>query len=321
MLDSVMDAVPGSTMSPSERDVFLRDAMAGLLASPKRLPGKYLWDETGSILFDRICDHADYYPTGCERALLPRVARGIADLVGPGATIVEFGSGASRKIRTLFDALDRPARYVAIDISQQYLEASVGRLRPDYPAIEMITLCADYSGPVRLPIVPDGPVLGFFPGTTIGNSLPHEAEALLARTRETLGPSRFLIGADPTQDAESLLRAYGGCDGLMPVFHLNVLERLRRELGAEIDDDVFAHEARILRDPFRMEAHLVAARPTTWRLGGKTIAFAAGESLRTDTSHKYEPKAFRALAERAGWVAERLWLDPDERFGLHLLRA
>lgn len=321
MANPVTDAVPGLPASQSEREVFLQDAIAGLLVSPKQLPGKYLWDETGSILFDRICDHPDYYPTRCEMALLPSVARDIADLIGPAATIVEFGSGASRKIRTLFDALDRPTRYVAVDISQEYLEASIARLRPDYPDIEMISLCADYSGPVRLPIMPDGPVLGFFPGTSIGNVLPHETEALLARARETLGPSRFLIGVDPTQDAKPLQRAYGDCDGLMSAFHLNVLERLRRELGAEIEGDAFVHEARILHDPFRMEAHLVAVRPTAWHLGGRTIAFATGDSIRTDTSHKYDPRAFQALAGRAGWVAERLWLDPEERFGLHLLRA
>lgn len=314
MTDGVMDAAMGT-------DEFRAAAITGLSATPKVLPGKFLWDEAGSILFDRICAHPDYYPTRREMAVLSEIVPELAALIGPGATIVEFGSGASRKIRTLLDALERPARYIALDISHDYLVASVDRLRADYPAIEMIPVCADYSGSVQLPVALDGPVLGFFPGTSICNVLPREAEALLARARETLGPSHFLIGADPTQEEEPLQRAYGACGGLMPAFHLNLLERLRRECGVEMDIDAFRHEARILHDPFRMEAHLVAVRPTTLRLVGTTIAFAAGESIRTDASYKYAPAVFQALAARAGWAAERLWLDPDGRFGLHLLRA
>ncbi len=308
-------------MTQAEREEFLRDTIAGLTATPKRLPGKYLWDEAGSVLFDRICHHPDYYPTGRETALLPQAAGDIARCLGPGATIVEFGSGASRKIRTLLDALDRPARYVAIDISRDYLDASVRRLAEDYPQVAMIPVCADYAKPVHLDFERDGPVLGFFPGTSIGNVAPQEAQDLLERARETLGESRFLIGADPTRDEDRLRKAYGACGGLMPAFHMNLLERLTRELGATVEADAFRHEARILSDPFRMEAHLVACRANALRLGDHSVRFTVGESVRTDTSHKYTPDAFRTLAARAGWTPERLWLDPDGTFSLHLLRS
>ena len=303
----------------TERSAFLREVIAGLSARPKTLPGKFLWDEAGSVLFDRICDHPDYYPTRRETALLPEAARELAGLLGPHATIVEFGSGASRKIRTLLDALDRPARYVAIDISRDYLDASVRRLQPDYPDVAMTAVCADYSQAVQLPPVGDGPVLGFFPGTSIGNVSPEEARAFLARARETLGPNRLLVGADPTRDEARLRRAYGESGGLMPAFHLNLLERLVRELGAGIECDAFRHEARILPEPFRMEAHLVASRANTWRLDGHAIAFEAGETVRTDISHKYAPREFQALAMRSGWACERLGLDSDGAFSLHLL--
>lgn len=302
-------------------DEFLGDVLAGLSESPRRLPGKYIWDEAGSVLFDRICDHPDYYPMRGETALLPDAAREAAGLVGPGATIVEYGSGASRKTRTLLDALDRPARYVAIDISRDFLEASVRRLATDYPGIAMIPVCADFSKPIRLPFEDDGPVLGYFSGTSIGNLAPAQARAFLARARETLRASRFLVGTDPTQDEDRLRRAYGACGGLMPALHLNMLTRLKRELGAEIEEDAFRHEVRILREPFRVEAHLVAARASTWRLGERRFAFEAGESVRTDTSHKYAPDAFRALAAEAGWTPERVWLHPEGAFGLHLLRG
>ncbi|TXM75956.1 L-histidine N(alpha)-methyltransferase [Methylobacterium sp. WL103] len=304
----------------AERDAFLRATLAGLGQTPKRLPGKYLWDEAGSILFDRICDHPDYYPTRREMALLPQAVPEIATLVGPGATIVEYGSGASRKIRTLLDGLDRPRRYVAIDISRDYLETSVRTLAQDYPEIAMIPVCSDYAEPIRLPVdLADGPVLGFFPGTSIGNLAPAEAEAFLARARDTLGPSHLLVGADPTQDADRLQRVYGGCDGLMPALHLNYIGRLNRELDAGIDRDAFRHEIRILRDPLRVEAHLVAARADTWHLGTDAVHFAAGESVRTDVSHKHSPDVFQALAGRAGWTPKNVWLDPDGLFSLHLL--
>ncbi|GEP09056.1 L-histidine N(alpha)-methyltransferase [Methylobacterium gnaphalii] len=305
-----------------EREEFRREAVAGLTSMPKGLPGKFLWDETGSRIFDRICDEPDYYPTRCEAALLPEAIREVAALVGPGATVVEYGSGASRKVRSLLDALDRPARYVAVDISREYLEASVQRLAGDYPSVVMTPVCADYAKPIRLPLsCSDGPVLGFFPGSSIGNFAPSDAEGLLARMRDTLGSSRLLIGADPTLDEMQLRMAYGRSGGLMRAFHLNILHRMNRELGADFDLSDFRHEARILRNPFRVEAHLVASQAKTYRVDGTEIRFEAGESVRTDTSHKYEPAAFRALAERGGWTSERIWLDHDQRFSLHLLSA
>ncbi|GJD79064.1 dimethylhistidine N-methyltransferase [Methylobacterium gregans] len=301
-------------------EAFAEAVRAGLAARPRTLPGTFLWDEAGSVLFDRICDSPDYHPTGRETALLPAVAEAVAGLVGPGASVVEYGSGASRKVRTLLDALDRPARYLALDISRDYLESSVARLAPDYPAVAMTAVCADYGGPVRLPVrLDDGPVLGFFPGTSIGNFPPEAAQGLLARIRDTLGPSRLLVGVDPTQDEDRLRRSYGG--PLMAEFHRNILVRMRRELDVELHPDGFAHAVRIEPEPFRVEAHLVARGAQAIRLDADTFTFADGESVRTDTSHKYPPDAFRALAERAGWLPERVWLDPDGLFSLHLLRT
>ncbi|WP_336488781.1 L-histidine N(alpha)-methyltransferase [Methylobacterium nigriterrae] len=306
----------------AERAEFLRDALTGLTAPVKAVPGKYLWDGTGSDLFDRICGHADYYPTRQEMALLPRAAAEVAARVGTGATVVEFGSGASRKIRTLLDALERPAAYVAIDIARDYLAAAVRRLAPDYPAVAMISACADYTKPVRLPVETAGrTILGFYPGTTIGNFPPAEAIAFLERARATLGPSLFLVGTDATTDPERLRRAYAGSDGLMAAFHLNLLARLNRELNADLDPDNFRHAIRLCGDPSRVEAHLVARSDATYSLGGEAISFAAGESVRTDTSHKYGPDAFRTLAATAGWRVAETWQDKAGHFNLHLLEG
>ena len=303
-------------------DEFLRDALVGLTAGSKTLPGKFLWDETGSDLFDRICHNADYYPTAQETALLPQVAADVARAVAPGVTVVEFGSGASRKIRTLLDALDSPSGYVAIDISGAYLEAAIRRLAPDYPDITMVPVCADYSKPVQLPVsAGPGGILGFYPGTSIGNFDPRDAGLFLERARGTLGPSLFLVGADGTTDPARLERAYGGADGLMAAFHRNILTRLNRECGADFDIDNFRHEVRLLPEPFRVEAHLVAIRPAIYRLGDGSIAFAASESIRTDTSHKYTADAFQAVARASGWQPRALWQADGGSFNLHLLQA
>ncbi|SFL13687.1 L-histidine N(alpha)-methyltransferase [Methylorubrum salsuginis] len=303
-------------------ETFLRDALAGLTAPTKTLPGKYLWDDTGSDLFDRICAHPDYYPTKHEMALLPEVAADVAGIVGAGVGVVEFGAGASRKIRVLLDAMEAPEAYVALDISGDFLAAAIARLAPDYPHVTMTPFAADYSRPIRLPEGLAGKnVLGFFAGTSIGNFSPDEAAGFLARARDTLGVSRFLVGADPTRDPDRLKRAYGACDGLMPALHLNLLARMNRELGADFALDNFRHEARVVDAPFRVEAHLVALRPAIYRLGGREIRFEPGESIRTDTSHKYAPAAFRALAERGGWRPEKMWLDQQGAFSLHLLRG
>lgn len=312
--------MPTTPPETSETAAFLRDALAGLSAEPRALPGKYLWDVEGSTLFDQICNSRDYYPTGREMALLPAVATDVAARVGAGVTVVEYGSGASRKIRVLLDALREPQRYVALDISWDFLCSAIDRLAQDYPGVEMIPVHADYSQSITLPVDLAGDqVLGFFPGTSISNFSPDQAIGFMERVRETLGPSWFLIGVDPTRDEERLLRAYGGSDGLMAALHLNLLARANRELGANFDLAAFRHEARVLPEPFRVEAHLVATRDTECRLGDQFFRFTAGSTIHTDNSYKYEPDTFQDIARRGGWTPVTVWLDDTGMFSLHLL--
>jgi dimethylhistidine N-methyltransferase len=300
----------------------VRDVLAGLSRAHKALPGKYLWDEVGSDLFDRICRTDDYYLTRHETALIEQTSREIAGLVGSGVTIVEFGSGASHKVRLLLDALVAPCRYVAIDISRQFLDAATQRIAQDYPEVEVVAVCADYTKPLDLPAEAlAGARLGLFPGSTIGNFDPAGAVAFLMRARMALGHSRLLVGVDPNRSEHSLLRAYGNADGLMAALHKNLLVHLNRLIGTSVDPDNFRHEVRLRDDPFRVEAHLVALQPVVWRVADRAIAIAAGESIHTDSSYKYDPDTFRSIAERAGWNLEHSWLDQHGLFSLHLLRS
>jgi dimethylhistidine N-methyltransferase len=304
------------------RSPFLDDVLAGLSRPQKALPGKYLWDEIGSDLFDRICGTDDYYLTRREMALLQESAPEVARTVGAGACLVEYGSGASRKVRILLDAMDRPSRYVAIDISAEYLDAATKRIATDYPDVSVQPVVADYTQPIAIPgACGGGPVLAFFPGSTIGNFAQDGVVAFLERARATIGAGWLLIGHDPNQDEATLMRAYGDADGLMPALHLNLLRRLRDELGADVDIGAFRHEARVRRDPPRVEAYLTAVRATTLTLGGQAVAIKAGESIHTDMSYKMDVDVFRGLTERAGWTTVRTWLDPDGFYGLHLLRT
>jgi dimethylhistidine N-methyltransferase len=303
----------------NERRVVLQEVLEGLSRSQKALPGKYLWDETGSTIFDQICSTRDYYLTRHEIILLEEKAGEVASLVGPGATIVEFGSGASHKIRILLDRLAAPRRYVAVDISREFLTAATQRIRRDYPELEVVAVCADYTMP--LPAYPSaGPVLGFFPGSTIGNFNPDGVVAFLDQVRSALYPNWFLLSADPNRDEASLLRAYAGADGLMAKLHKNLLLHVNRLVGTEFDPADFHHEARVLSDPMRVEAHLVAERALTLRVGGSTFALAEGESIHTDSSFKHDPEGLRLLAAQAGWTLTRCWIDRDGLSSLHLLR-
>lgn len=307
------------TAAGSEAAEFRDDVLAGLSRPQKSIPGKYLWDEAGSLLFDRICGTGDYYPTGRETIMLRRVAGEVAGLVGPGASLVEFGSGVSHKVPILLDALPHPRRYVAIDISGELLATATARIARDYPDIEVIPVRADYSKQLSLPLQDADAVLGFFPGTAIGNFTPEGVAAFLARARATLGRSWFLIGADPNRDPESLARAYGS--DLMASFHGNILDRIARELGGDMTRDNFRHEARILAGPARVEAHLVAQQPAEYRIGDRAVSFAQDESIHTDISYKHEPGCFQALATQAGWQPVQCWLDEEGRYSLHLLRG
>ncbi len=308
--------------SDASRRVFLRDVLAGLSQPRKWIPGRYLWDDRGGMLFDRVTAGSHYYVARHETALLLAHAAEIAAMVGDNAAVVEFGSGASRKICVLLDALSQPRRYVPVDIAGAFLTQSAARIAADYPALAIDPVCGDYTAALDLPpALHDGPVLGFYPGNTLGTYDEPVLVEVLTRMRRLLGRSWFLVGVDPNRDPDRIRRGYADPDGLMAAFHRNVLVRLRDELSADINPDEFRHEALVFDDPLRTEAHLIARRALTVRIGNQPISFAAGESVRTDTSHKWRPKLFAAIARRAGWETIGHWIDAPELFSLHLLRA
>ena len=307
-------------LAPATAD-FAADVRAGLSARPKRLPCKYFYDDEGSRLFERICELPEYYPTRAETALLAGIAGEIAALTGPHARVIELGSGASRKVRLLLDAFDRPAAYLPVDISREALIETAEDIARAYPAVRVTAVCADYTRPFAVPAVaaPMGRPLAFFPGSTIGNFAPTEARRFLALCARLLGrDGSMVIGVDLKKDRAVLEAAYNDSAGVTAAFNLNLLARINRELDGNFDVPAFAHRAFYDAAAGRIEMHLVSRRTQRVRIGRDRFEFAAGESIHTEDSYKYAPFEFQALAQAAGWQPRRVWAGSG-LFSVHYL--
>src|SRR6202171_886179 len=300
---------------------FLEDVLQGLSAPRKTLPSKYFYDGEGSRLFEAICELPEYYVTRTETALLADIAPELAGFVADGAALVEFGSGASAKTRLILDASPQIDLYVPIDISEAALSRAVETISADYPGLNVMPLVEDFTRAMRLPsVIRNRPIVGFFPGSTIGNFQPAEAERFLRRVRALLGDAAlFIVGADLTKAPEVLLPAYDDAHGVTAAFNRNLLARINRELGGSLDLDAFDHRAVWNEAESRVEMHLVSSRDHTARIGSHTIVFTEGEAIHTESSHKYRPELFEALVERGGWRVKTAWTSDAPSFGVFLL--
>jgi dimethylhistidine N-methyltransferase len=307
----------------SETDSFRDDVLQGLGRTPKSLPSKYFYDKRGSDLFEAICALEEYYPTRTETALLRRIAPEIAGAVPKGAVMLEYGSGASTKTRLLLDAAPQLYAYAPMDISPAALNGAVEAIERDYPALKVEPIVGDFTRPLDLPADLAGrPKIGFFPGSTIGNFPPADAEAFLKGARRLLGPDAyFVVGVDMVKDEEVLIAAYDDAKGVTAAFNLNLLARINRELGADFDLSAFRHQARWNARESRMEMHLVSKTAQQASIAGRRFSFTEGESIHTENSYKYRVERFTALAEAAGWTVEKLWTAPPPAFSIFLLKA
>ncbi|TVQ49803.1 MAG: L-histidine N(alpha)-methyltransferase [Gammaproteobacteria bacterium] len=318
------DAVPElSDYQPTLADD--REAiLTGLTAPQKHLAPKYFYDARGSALFDRICELPEYYPTRTELAIMRERAGDIAAAVGPRACLVEFGSGSSVKIRLLLKGLDHPAAYVPVEISRSHLLAAAGEIAREFPALEVLPVCADFTQPFELPATdePMARVVAWFPGSTIGNFEPKEARRLLEVMRQQVGDNGgLLIGVDLQKDRGLLERAYNDAAGVTAEFNLNLLRRLNRELGANFDLRAFRHHAHYDAARGRIEMNLISLRTQQVALAGTTLSFDEGEVIVTEYSHKFTREGFAELAASAGFRVAQVWTDPAALFSVQWLEA
>ncbi|MBW2275672.1 MAG: L-histidine N(alpha)-methyltransferase [Deltaproteobacteria bacterium] len=317
-------AIPLHDLHPAPDD-FLGEVLAGLQAQPKTLPCKYFYDARGSEIFDRICELEEYYPTRTEVGILERYGDEIADRLGADCALIEFGSGSSLKTRLLLLALERPAAYLPIDISRDHLMSAAEHIAKRFPGLVVRPICADFAGTLSLPELPDTvrSKVVFFPGSTIGNFAPEPRLALLRRIAAVCAPKggSLLIGIDLQKDVATLERAYNDARGVTRDFNLNLLERIKRELNADIDVSAFEHRALYSAREERIEMHLVSRLAQRIQLADASIDFRAGESVRTECSYKFAIPGFADLAARAGFELESVWSDELDHFAVLLLRT
>lgn len=293
------------------------EVLHGLVRRPKSIPPKFFYDDRGSRLFDKICDQPEYYPTRTEIRLLKDNAKHIAELVGRDCMLIELGSGSNQKVRLLLDIL-KPAAYVPVDISRDYLLQEARAVAEDYPWLRVYAACADFSQALQLPRSAVGArKVAFFPGSSIGNFEPGAARALLANIARLVQPGgALLIGADLKKDPAVLNAAYNDAQGITAAFNLNLLRRINRELNANFKLDQFAHQAFYNARQGRIEMHLVSRVDQTVRIAGRSFEFTAGESIHTENSYKYDPGEFEAMVAAAGFNLVQWWTDTHRRFGV-----
>jgi len=321
---TVVGATELLNQAPAQQE-FLAEVLAGMRQPRRALPCKYFYDETGSKLFDEICELDEYYPTRTELRIMEEYAPEIAEQIGSGVRLVEYGSGSSIKTRILLDHLEAPAAYVPVDISQEHLQATADRLNAAYPEIEILPVCADFTERFELPTPTREPSHSavYFPGSTIGNLEPNQAIALLARISSLCGKGGGLvIGIDLQKDASVLEAAYNDEAGVTAEFNLNLLRRINRELGADFEIGEFEHSARYNAEHGRIEIDLVSRTDQSVTIDGEHFELSADEAINTEFSHKYTIDGFAALAAEAGLDLHRHWTDDREWFGvLHFVTA
>lgn len=298
-------------------DRFRADVLAGLARPQKRLPAKYFYDTRGSELFDRITELDEYYLTRSELEIMRRSAGEMAARCGPGCSLIELGAGSLVKVRLLLDWLDRPTGYIPVDVSGEHLCASAAELTRDYPTLPVLPVCADFTRDVPLPPDRAARRVVYFPGSTLGNFDPPEADRLLCRIARLVGSGGgLLLGVDLRKDQAVLEAAYNDRRGVTAAFNRNLLVRINRELGADFAPDTFKHRAFYNRERARIEMHLVSRAHQRVRVGAAAFAFRAGETIHTENSYKYARSELTRQAARCGLRVENVWSDRNDYFAV-----
>lgn len=312
-------------LAPARGDAALLAEVAGGLTRPqKELPPKFFYDRAGSELFEAITALPEYYLTRTERDLLARLMPAWTAELRP-ATLLELGAGSGAKTRIVLDALSTVrgrATYVPVDVSASFLRDAAAALRADYPALDVVPVVADMTADFPLPAGLPSPVLHAFLGSTIGNFAAGDDVRLLASFRRRMAPGdRFLMGVDLRKDPARIEAAYNDAAGVTAAFNRNMLRVINHETGADFDADAWAHRAFYHPVHHRIEMHLVSPRDHVVTIPGVgAVAFAAGETIRTEVSCKHDRESVEAMFAAAGLALERWETDGEGLYALCLGR-
>jgi dimethylhistidine N-methyltransferase len=308
----------------------LDEILVGLAGEPKTLPSKLLYDAAGSELFQRITELPEYYLTRTEKKLLGTSAADIVAAVpfdaGRRRALVEFGASDESKAVTLLDAANsRFSAYLAIDISPSVLGPIRTRMQVSHPRIDVETLLADFLQPLAIPATfREMHMVGFLPGSTIGQFSPAAVVPLLENIRRALSglaPPAFVIGTDQCRDAARVLPAYDDPGGVSRAFSLNILPHVNHLTGGNLDVSGFGREVLWNSREERVEMYLQSRTAQSAQIAGRTVRFAQGETIQIGFSYKYSKQRFLSIAASAGWSSAGFWEDSDKLFAIHLLQA
>ncbi|MDD5031085.1 MAG: L-histidine N(alpha)-methyltransferase [Rhodoferax sp.] len=293
----------------------------GLTRASACISPKYFYDAAGSALFEQITRLPAYYPTRVERQIMTTHGADIAQRIGTGGTVIEPGAGNCEKARALCQLI-RPERFVALDISEDFLHQAVAGLRAALPGVTVSAVVADLTHAIALPVdVPMPRRLVFYPGSSIGNFDPPHALALLTRLRRLLDTDGvLLIGVDLVKEEAVLNAAYDDGEGITAAFNRNVLNHVNRLIDSNFEPGQWQHRAFFNAAESRIEMHLEARADTLvhWPGGGRS--FVRGERIHTENSYKYRADDFVALLHRAGLSQTQIWSDPANWFAVILAR-
>ncbi len=306
-------------MSAATHDRELREIINGLQQPEKMISPKYFYDERGSRLFDLITTLPEYYQTVTELSIMRDNIAEITALIGPQASLIEYGSGSSLKTRILLEHLVDLAVYVPVDISEEHLLSSARQIRSEFPGLEILPVVADFTKKFALPDPTVMPLrnIVYFPGSTIGNFADDDARELLGvMHHEAAENGAMLIGVDLQKDPAIIERAYNDSAGVTAEFNLNMLRHLNREYGSDFDLPSWSHEAKYNESEGRIEMRLLNTTLQTVNIGQQTFVINEGEGILTEYSHKYTLGGFAAMAEQAGFEVARVWTDAEQLFSV-----
>jgi dimethylhistidine N-methyltransferase len=300
-----------------------RDAVFdGLSRKPKQIPPKFFYDKTGSKLFEAILEQPEYYIPTIERNLLQQHADEFAELIEPGAILIEPGSGSCEKVQLLLERV-LPAAYVPMDISGDFLQQSACDLGRQFPWLRIYAACLDFTQKMILPQdVPQGRRVVFIPGSSLGNFDPLEVQHFLSGVHRLVGKGGgLLVGVDRKKEPAVLNAAYNDAAGITAEFNLNLLDRINHELDGNFEREKFGHYAYYNDRMGRIEMHLVSLEDQQVTIGGRDFRFTEAECLHTENSYKYSPDEFINLANAGGFKHKKSWSDDNHFFSIYFLEA
>ena len=300
---------------------FLYEVNIGLSGKIKKLNPKWLYDFNGSKLFEEITRLEEYYVTRTEIEILKKNKKEIANLIGEKATVIEPGAGESKKISIFLKSLKKPNSYVPSDISKKYIRKVGNKLKKKLPKIKVNPLVDDFTMRSKIDnkILRNKNIVIFFPGSTIGNFDRKEAIKFLKNLKLKYNPKKLIIGVDLIKKKSVLLKAYNDKKGITAKFNINLLKRINKELKGNFNIKSFKHTAIYNKNKNRIEMHLVSLKKQKIKIQDKYYKFKKGETIHTESSHKYSPKSFSNLANKSGWKVKKIWTDINRQFSVQYL--